>query len=305
MNINKVSEKLFWCVLGAFIVTLVKDITSKIPYSIEILIILIISAVAIIIIIRKNWENLKKSRFIRILYKYESVIRIIFSIALSIFVCITLETSIDLFRIVFGLICIIFICAGICAILLDISYKSISFLSLMSIFLIIIFTMFLLSLTYIQDPFSRALNKITKLVIGKSVVPELYIYDRGFLGIYKSSGYGKKIFNGDVIEGFFVNNKLNGEGKLTFADGRVYEGFFVDNKLNGKGKLTFADGSVIEEFFVDYISNGEGKITFADGSVIEGIFEYDEIGNKVKIISQDGDVKTIIFKEGTFSIEDD
>ncbi|EJK47452.1 hypothetical protein THAOC_33822 [Thalassiosira oceanica] len=49
--------------------------------------------------------------------------------------------------------------------------------------------------------------------------------------------------NGEVkIEGVFVDVRLNGHGKFTYADGEVLEGDFVNGCLNGHGKLTYDDG---------------------------------------------------------------
>ena len=38
-----------------------------------------------------------------------------------------------------------------------------------------------------------------------------------------------------MYEGFFVNDERNGEGKLTWKDGRMYEGTWVDGKQTGNG----------------------------------------------------------------------
>lgn len=43
--------------------------------------------------------------------------------------------------------------------------------------------------------------------------------------------------NGTFFEGEFKNNKLNGQGKITYNNGTVYEGEFKDNKFNGQGKI--------------------------------------------------------------------
>jgi len=40
--------------------------------------------------------------------------------------------------------------------------------------------------------------------------------------------------NGDVYEGYFLNNKRTGWGKLTPANGKAYEGRFKNGKYIGK-----------------------------------------------------------------------
>ncbi len=37
--------------------------------------------------------------------------------------------------------------------------------------------------------------------------------------------------NGDVYEGEFINNPIDGFGKKTYTDGRIKEGFWESNKF--------------------------------------------------------------------------
>lgn len=48
-------------------------------------------------------------------------------------------------------------------------------------------------------------------------------------GVYHSkTGYN--------YQGQWTNNLKNGNGIMTYADGKVYDGQFVDNKREGEGK---------------------------------------------------------------------
>ena len=48
-------------------------------------------------------------------------------------------------------------------------------------------------------------------------------------GVYQSkTGYN--------YQGQWTNNLKNGNGKMTYADGKIYDGQFVDNKREGEGK---------------------------------------------------------------------
>ena len=42
---------------------------------------------------------------------------------------------------------------------------------------------------------------------------------------------------------------MNGQGLLIWIDGKKYKGEFVNDKLNGKGKITYTDGLVEEGDF--------------------------------------------------------
>ena len=37
---------------------------------------------------------------------------------------------------------------------------------------------------------------------------------------------------------------MHGKGKLIFSNGDIYDGFFLDNKMHGKGKFLYANGDV-------------------------------------------------------------
>ena len=44
--------------------------------------------------------------------------------------------------------------------------------------------------------------------------------------------------DGDVFEGDFKDDKMEGKGKYTYTDGGVYEGDFKDDKMEGKSTNT-------------------------------------------------------------------
>ena len=37
---------------------------------------------------------------------------------------------------------------------------------------------------------------------------------------------------------------MQGKGRYTWSNQNVYEGYFLQDKMNGNGKLTFANGDV-------------------------------------------------------------
>jgi hypothetical protein len=98
----------------------------------------------------------------------------------------------------------------------------------------------------------------------------------------KYHGKGKITWNnGAVYEGDFANDEYHGKGKFTNAWGTtVYEGDFVNGKYHGKGELTDKDCTFEGEFV-----NGrqhEGKCTYADGRVEEGYWcGYKYLGKEI------------------------
>ena len=85
--------------------------------------------------------------------------------------------------------------------------------------------------------------------------------------------------DGSVAEGEFKDEKLHGQGKITFSNGSVDEGIFQDGKLNGQGKKIWkripmrsaaSNGTVYTVYegeFKDGKLNGQGKKTYSNGTV--------------------------------------
>jgi hypothetical protein len=46
-----------------------------------------------------------------------------------------------------------------------------------------------------------------------------------------------------------LDNKKHGEGYLMFPNGDKYEGNFVDDEYEGEGILTYSDGRVVNAFW--------------------------------------------------------
>ncbi len=54
---------------------------------------------------------------------------------------------------------------------------------------------------------------------------------------------------GHRYEGFTVNGKKHGKGKLLFEDGAFYEGEFKHDQINGKGTLYYQENQPAYEGF--------------------------------------------------------
>lgn len=105
------------------------------------------------------------------------------------------------------------------------------------------------------------------------------IYDdgaeyEGEMDEFIRSGQGKlKYANGDVFEGTFVNDEINGYGRFTYySTADIFEGQIVSGKKTGHGKYIFRDETVYEGNYENDLPNGHGKISYYDGTVYEGNF---------------------------------
>ncbi len=106
----------------------------------------------------------------------------------------------------------------------------------------------------------------------------------------KRNGRGKLTWaNGDVYEGDFKNDKRNGRGKETYDNGDFYEGEFKNGKVHGRGKETYANGDVYEGEWKDDKLHGRGKKTFANGDIYEGDFKDDVYHGRGKFTKPDGE----------------
>ena len=75
-------------------------------------------------------------------------------------------------------------------------------------------------------------------------------------------------------EGEFKDGLRDGQGTLTFADGRMYVGEFKDGLKHGQGTYTWPDGDhYVGEFFLDK-RHGQGKMIYANGDQYVGEFKY-------------------------------
>lgn len=120
----------------------------------------------------------------------------------------------------------------------------------------------------------------------------------GTINNYKLEGNGKIIYrSGSELEGLFVNGYLV-KGTIKTPGGFVSEGIFINNHLNGKGKITspsateegifkngelkqgtikYSSGLTSTGSFINKKLNGNGKKEYVDVSVEEGIFKDDEL----------------------------
>ena len=88
--------------------------------------------------------------------------------------------------------------------------------------------------------------------------------------------------------GEYRDGKRNGQGTVTWSDGKNYVGEFKDGKFNGHGKLTWSDGKKYVGEWKNGRRDGQGTQTWLDGRKYVGEYKdgktwngtgYDKNGN--------------------------
>ena len=112
------------------------------------------------------------------------------------------------------------------------------------------------------------------------------------------TGWGRKTMrNGEMMEGKFIQGKLNGKGIYKNSNS-IYEGEFLDSQKNGKGELK-TQKYIYKGNFINDQFNGKGSIEFfEEGSKYIGDFIKNEICGKGKFEWNNGDIYEGDMKKG-------
>ena len=100
-------------------------------------------------------------------------------------------------------------------------------------------------------------------------------------GMWMMDGPTTSVFpNGDSMTGTYSNYAMNGVFVHSYADGVRSELTFVNDALDGPGKVTYPDGRVFEGL----MNEAEGRVwggtlSFPNGDVYKGGYERDAEGN--------------------------
>ena len=95
-----------------------------------------------------------------------------------------------------------------------------------------------------------------------------------FKGFYKNNSYiyGKYRFkNGSAYNGQFLNNMMNGYGRMLYDNGS-YEGYFKNSKKHGIGRFIYKNGDVYEGYYFDDLRDGFGIMKYINGNIYTGTF---------------------------------
>ena len=112
-----------------------------------------------------------------------------------------------------------------------------------------------------NDPFFLSMENL------KDTIPNQRIENPGRNELYigevnqarQRHGYGKLITPEFEKEGTWKNNKFNGWGREVRKNGEIYEGKFVNDVLNGKGKYKNRNILYVGDF-VNYDQHGKGEL---------------------------------------------
>ena len=124
-----------------------------------------------------------------------------------------------------------------------------------------------------NDPFFSSLNEIKDTIPNQRIenpeTNEIYI---GEINRSKQRhGYGKLTTPDYEKEGTWKNNRFNGWGREARKNGEIYEGRFINDSLNGKGKYKKGNILYIGDF-VNYEQHGKGEL-FTDEYHYTGDFK--------------------------------
>lgn len=124
-----------------------------------------------------------------------------------------------------------------------------------------------------NDPFFTNINNIKDVIPNQRIENpeenEVYIGEINRAG--QKHGYGKLITPEYEKEGTWKNNRFNGWGREVRKNGEIYEGRFVNDTLNGKGKYKKGNILYIGDF-VNYDQHGKGEL-FTDEYHYTGDFK--------------------------------
>lgn len=104
--------------------------------------------------------------------------------------------------------------------------------------------------------------------------------------------------NGDSYTGTFRNDEAHGSGTWVFARGDKYEGEIVRGKIIGKGVFTAMNGDRIEGTFKDSLADGNAVYRFANGDRYDGPMVAGKINGKGIYNSKSGDRTEAHFVDG-------
>ncbi|WP_159545882.1 hypothetical protein [Streptococcus halichoeri] len=73
--------------------------------------------------------------------------------------------------------------------------------------------------------------------------------------------------------GYVVNHRMNGQGKLVYANGDTYTGDFVNGTFDGQGTFQAKNGWYYKGEFSNGEPNGQGVLKAKNNEVYKGTFK--------------------------------
>ena len=132
--------------------------------------------------------------------------------------------------------------------------------------------------------------------------------DNGYYegGFQDGNRKGKFVFTkddsaGNVLDGTWKNDKLQGKGKYTESSGSVYEGEFRNSNFNGQGKMTMPN-NYYDGMWKDGHMHGKWKLVWTSGpmtgSSYEGVWRIGDMHGEGTLVGCDGSIYVGGWKKG-------
>ena len=101
--------------------------------------------------------------------------------------------------------------------------------------------------------------------------------DKKYKGIHY---YTNEPYKGDKYDGYFKDDKFEGEGIYYWKDGEKYEGYWKNGKREGKGIYYYNSGDKYIGYFSNDKEEDKGIYYFNDGDIYTGDFKEGEFEGK-------------------------
>ena len=115
----------------------------------------------------------------------------------------------------------------------------------------------------------------------------------------KCHGQGRGISSkGELYQGNFVEDNMEGFGFFYWPDGRIYEGEWILGKRHGKGRYFWTNGQVYEGEFKNDNCSGYGILYYPDGKRFEGNWKDGNKHGRGVYVFPNGALYSITYAEG-------
>lgn len=123
----------------------------------------------------------------------------------------------------------------------------------------------------------------------------------GYFHEWKKNLCGRSIKkDGEIYEGDYDNDRMQGKGWIVKPSGVKYTGDFEKDLESGKGVEVLNGKVLYEGDFMNGLRHGKGKLFLTDGNVYEGVFKENMFDGFGKYVWTDGTVYVGQWKKNKF-----
>ena len=88
-----------------------------------------------------------------------------------------------------------------------------------------------------------------------------------------------KFINGDIYEGDFINNQIEGIGKFKYANGDSYRGEVKNSMRSGKGIMKMYNGDIYDGEFKENKKHGFGSFIYISDYVYQQVYNDENMAS--------------------------